>query len=169
MVDFASFVDILTTLSLAGGLLFAGVQWREGRRESHRQAQITVLRSFESPDFVRAMRAIMELPDDLSTDEIAARIGQAGVDLVWYWLGAMEGLGVLSFERHVDIRDVDQVYGGPIIVTFRKLRRHIDQVRAATGRESMHEWFQWLAEHVEQLEHDEGRPAAHVRERDWRP
>ena len=37
------------------------------------------------------------------------------------------------------------------------------------GRDSMHEWFQWLAEQTARLEEREGRTAAHIREVDWRP
>lgn len=168
-MEFAALVDLVSTVGLIGGLVFAGMEWRASRREGRRESQMTILRSFESPEFVKAMRLIMDLPDGLSRDELEARLDGAGIDLVWYWFGVMETLGVLAFERQVDIRDVDQVYGGPIIVTWRLLRPYVEDTRARTGRDSMHEWFQWLAEHVEQLEHDEGRSAAHIRERDWRP
>lgn len=168
-MDLAAVVDLVTTVGLIGGLVFAGVEWRASRRERRRESQMTILRSFESPEFVKAMRLIMDLPAGLSRDELDVRLDGPSIDLVWYWFGVMETLGVLAFERQVDIRDVDQVYGGPVIVTWGLLRRYAEDTRARSGRESMHEWFQWLAEHVELLEREEGRSAAHIRERDWRP
>lgn len=168
-MDFAAIADLVSTVGLIGGLLFAGFEWRASRREGRRERQLLLLRSFESPEFVRAMRVILDLPENLGRGEIEAAVGSDGADLIWYWLGVQESIGVLVFQRELDIRDVDQVFGGPIIVSFRKLRRYIHVVRAENGRDSMHEWFQWLAEHVEALEREEGRSAAHIREKDWRP
>lgn len=168
-MDFTQIVDVFTSLSIAAGLVFAGIQWRESRREARRDSQIQLLRSFESPEYVRALRIVLDLPDGLTRSEIETRVGLEGTDLVWYWLGVMESLGVLTFHRFVNITDVDEVHGGPIVVSFSRLGRYVTDVRDKTGRDSMHEWFQWLAEHVEQLEESEGRIPAHIRERDWRP
>ena len=168
-VELSNVIDVATTLALVGGLLFAAFEWRASRQESHRQSQTMVLRSFESPEFVMAMRRIMDLPDGLSRREIEDRLGDDDMDLIWYWMGAMESIGILIFDRVIEIRLVDQTYGGPILVTGNRLRGYVADVRARIGRDSMHEWFQWLAERIEALERDEGRTPAHIRETDWRP
>jgi hypothetical protein len=168
-MDFGTLLDLIGTLSLAGGLLFAGVQWRESRREGGRRSQLQVLRTFETPEFVRAMRRVLALPPDLSREELEARLGPGDLDLLWYWLGVMESLGVYVHDRYVNIHDVAQTYGGPVIVSFRQLRRYVEGVRAEVGRDSMHEWFEWLANQLERLERDEGRQPAYVREAGWRP
>ena len=168
-MELSTLLDLATFVALVAGIAFGAVEWRRARADARRQRQLLLLRSFESPEFVRAMRTILDLPDGLTRDEIETRLGADGADLVWYWLGITESLGLLTFEREIDIRDIDRTFGGPVILTFRRLRTYVLQVRADTGRDSMHEWFQWLAEHVEQLEHDEGRTPAHIREREWRP
>jgi hypothetical protein len=168
-MDLGTIVNLLTTASLAAGLIFAGIQWRASRRENRRLSQIQVLRSFESPEFVRAMRLVLDLPDGLSRSDLETRLGRDGTDLVWYWLGVMESLGILVHDRFVEILDVEQTYSAPVLVTFRKLHPYIEDVRASVSRDTMHEWFQWLAERLEQLERDKGRLPAHVREAGWRP
>jgi len=64
---------------------------------------------------------------------------------------------------------VDQTSGGPVLVIWRKLRGYVDALRAEVGRDSMHEWYQWLVERMETLEREEGRTAAKVRHTDRRP
>lgn len=169
MEQLAELVNILTVVTLISGVLFAAFEWRGNRRENRRQSQILLLRSFDSPEFVKAMRRLLDLPDNLSRAQIEKMVGKEGIDLLWYWAGAMESIGILVFNREIDIHVVDQSFGGPVIITWRKLHRYADDVRRETGRESMHEWYQWLAEHMETLEREEGRTAAHLREKDWRP
>jgi hypothetical protein len=38
--------------------------------------------------------------------------------MLWYWLGAMESVGLLTFSREIDIRLVDVTFGGPVIVSW---------------------------------------------------
>lgn len=169
MEQFSAVVDILTTVTLISGLFFAAFEWRRSRVESRRQAQILLLRSFDSPAFANAMRQILDLPDDLSRSQIEAALSKDGMDLLWYYQGVMESLGFLVFNREIDIRIVDQTLGGPVILTWRRLRQYADDVRREMDRETMYEWYQWLAERLETLEREEGRTPAHVRENDWRP
>ena len=168
-MDFALVVNILTAVTLITGFFFAAFEWRRTRLESRRQSQVLLIRSFDSPEFVKAMRLIVALPDGLGRQEVESALGSDGIDLSWYFAGIMESLGFLVFNREVDIRYVDQTLGGPVTITWRKLRVYADQVRQELGRDTMYEWFQWLAERREELERDEGRTAADEREREWKP
>jgi hypothetical protein len=167
--DLATLVNIITIVTLVGSLLFAAFEWRRSRLERHRQSQVLLLRSFDSPEFAKAMRVVLDLPDDLPVSQIETALKKDGVDLLWYYLGVMESLGIMVFKREIDIHLVDQSMGGPIIISWHRLRRYADEMRRELSRESMYEWYQWLAERLEALELREGRTAAYVRERDWRP
>jgi len=81
----------------------------------------------------------------------------------------MESIGILVFNREIDIRLVDKSFGGPVLVIWRKLSHYVEAVRAEVGRDSMHEWYQWLVERIEALECEEGRTPAHLLHADWRP
>jgi hypothetical protein len=169
MDQLAGIVDVLTIVALVSGLLFAAFEWRGSRRESRRQSQVLLLHSFESPEFLKAMRRLLFLPDGLSRTHVEETLGDDGSDLLWYWLGTMESIGILVFNRQIDIHLVDQSFGGPVLVIWRKLSDYVEAVRAEVGRDSMHEWYQWLVERTETLEREEGRTPAHRLNADWRP
>jgi hypothetical protein len=167
--DLPALVNLLTIVTLVGSLLFAAFEWRRSRLERHRQSQVLLLRSFDSPEFAKAMRVVLDLPDDQSATQLEATLKKDGLDLLWYYLGVMESLGIMVFKREIDIHLVDQSMGGPIIITWQKLRRYAAESRRELSRDSMYEWYQWLAERLGALELREGRTAAYVREKDWRP
>ena len=57
-----------------------------------------------------------------------------------------ESIGVLVFRGEVSIDLVDDFFSGPIVVSWRKLQSYFFDERRETGRETVGEWFQWLAE-----------------------
>lgn len=167
-VELAVILELIATGAIVGGLVFAGLELRASRRQRRHEAQVLLLHSFEGPEFTRSMRAALFLPDGMSKAEIEAR--SDGTDqLVWYWLGMMESIGMLVYERELDLRLVSATIGGVIVITWRKLSRYASDVRAEMQRETMHEWFQWLAERVAALELAEGRSPANLREANWKP
>jgi len=50
------------------------------------------------------------------------------------------------FRGEVSIDLVDDFFSGPIVVSWRKLQGYFFDEREETGRETVGEWFQWLAE-----------------------
>jgi hypothetical protein len=167
-VDPALVLEAVSTFALVGGLLFAGFQWRSARGAATRDAQLLLLHSFESPEFTRAMRVIAALPDGISKTEIE-ELGEDHVQLIWYWGGQIEGIGQLVNARSIPIGLVDEMFGGPILITWRRLSRFATDVRTAWGRDAMWEWYQWLAEQLAKLESEQGRIPAYEREADWKP
>lgn len=167
-MDPALILQALSTITLVGGLLFAGFQWRSARGAARRDAQLLLLHSFEAPECTRAMRFIAALPDGLSKAEIEA-LGDDHVQLIWFWGGQIEGIGQLVNARSIPIGLVDNMFGGPILISWRRLSRYFGEVRSTWARDSMWEWFQWLAEQLAKLERDEGRIPAYRREAYWKP
>ena len=161
-------LQLISTTAIVGAVVFAGMQWRASRLQRAHTSEVLLLRSFDAPEFTQAMRLILALPDGLSKQEVESRFRNQD-HLLWYWIGAMESIGILVHHREIDLRVVDDSFGGPTLLTWRKLHRYVDEVRADLKRDTMMEWYQWLAEHLEELERTEGRVAAYVRERDWKP
>ncbi len=117
--------------------------------------------------FASSMRRVIDLADDTSKEQIDADPELA--DHVWYWLGAIESLGELVHDRAVDLRTVERTISGPIQVSWRKLRRYVEDDRRAYQAEAMFEWCQWLADQIARLEREEVRVPAHIGEVAWRP
>jgi hypothetical protein len=166
-VDVSTWLELISTSALVGGVIFAGVEWRSSRLERRKQQQVMLLRSFDSPTFTRAMRVVLALPDDATKEQIDADPELA--DLVWFWLGVTESLGELVHDREIPLQVVDDTISGPILMGWSKLSRYAAETRQTHGRDTWNEWGQWLAEQIGRLEHEQGRTPAYIREADWRP
>jgi len=64
---------------------------------------------------------------------------------------------------------VDDFFSGPISVSWQRLQAYLAGERQETGRDTIGEWFQWLAERFAEREGTTPRVPAHLQYRDWRP
>jgi hypothetical protein len=166
-MDLGTLLNLITTLAVVAGLVFAGLQIRDAERARAAEQRLVLVRSFESPDFMRAMKLIMDLPDGLSMAEVDARSGDGGFT-VYYWLGAMETMGILVHHRHIDLELVDDFFSGPLLITWRRLERYVRENRQAQQRDTMHEWFEWLVDRMRDRETRHPPVPASVGEAGWR-
>jgi len=81
---------------------------------------LELVRSFQSPTFSKALRRIIELPDNASADEIREILGPDGEDAVYMVSLTWESLGVLVFRREVTLDLVDDFFSGPILLSWQK-------------------------------------------------
>ena len=167
-MDLGVVQDLVSTIAIVLGLLFAGVQVRQAQRDQSQDARMVLVNSFNTPDFMRLMRRVLDVPDGLTRDQIKEHFAGAEDDL-YYLLGTMEGLGLLVYHRAVPIELADQAYAGPIMSSWRKLRAYCEAERVFMQREAQHEWFQWLAERLEEFEVGHDRQPAQLAYRDWTP
>jgi len=108
----------------------------------------------------------MSLPDSLSKKAIDEQVGDQD-DLLEYWVGAMETLGVLVFHHEIDLDLVDDFFSGQIVVSWRKLSRWVEDFREETQRPTMAEWFEWLVDRMRERVSIEPPVPAYITHRDW--
>ena len=60
--------------------MFAFIQLRHFHRQRHDMAAIELARSFESPEFARALRVVLSLPDGVTTDRLREMDPQGSSD-----------------------------------------------------------------------------------------
>jgi hypothetical protein len=149
------------------GVGFAVRETRQYRNERNREAALELLHTFQTPDFAKALVLVYRLPDGLSKAEIEGRLGE-DLHLVYALSATWESLGVLVHRNEVGMDLVDDFFSGPITVSWRKLRGYFEGEREETGRETIGEWFQWLAERFEEREGTTAPVPAHIQFRDWR-
>ena len=150
-MDLALTLSLVSTMAVVAGVFFAGYEIRLARRQRAREAELLLARSFQTPEFMRALRIVVELPDGLTKRELEAR-GSDAMASVELWLGSMESIGVLVHKGELGIGLVEDFMSGPIVVSWRKLAPYVKERRGLMGRDTMHEWFQWLAERVAERE-----------------
>jgi len=158
----------IQALAVVVGVGFAVYETRRYRQQRNREAAMELLHAFQTPDFAKALVLVYRLPDGLSKEDIELRLGE-DLHLVYAMTTTWESIGVLVLRGEMDIELVDDFFSGPIVVSWHKLKRYFDGERAQTGRETIGEWFQWLAEQFAKRESEASPVPAHVQYGDWRP
>jgi hypothetical protein len=166
-MNWSVIADIVNSSAVALGAIFAATQLGYLRRQRRREAMLELVRSFQNADFTTALRRVNSLPDGADRAEIRARLGPEGEDQVFLVGLTWESLGVLVFRREVDLRLIDDFFSGAIVVSWRKLHAFVEEDRIELGRETVWEWFQWLAERMTARERQARPVPAHHAHRDW--
>jgi len=167
-VDIATLANLINAVAVTAGVIFAAIQIQHYRQRQRRDAMLELVRSFQSASFVRAFRHIISLPDDVGKQEINELLGADAEDFVHIVALTWESLGVLVFRREVTLDLVDDLFSGPILVSWRKLSRYVSEQRAILQRETAFEWFQWLSEQMTEREEKSPPTPAHLAHRAWR-
>jgi len=167
-LDLDSVVGLATLVALVGGLGGAYLQLRESERR-RRDAQATeAVRSIQNEEAFAASRLLSALPEGLTAHEIESRGPEVlGAARRMEMVG--ETLGYLVYSRVVPLAVVDEMAGGSIRACWRTLRRYAGEVREREGIPNSFEWFQWLADRLEENPVAWKRQGAHVAHREWRP
>jgi hypothetical protein len=77
--------------------------------------------------------------------------------------------GLMVYQRIVSIRLVQLLMGGTIQASWRVLRPHTEWLREKLCRPSIHEWFQWLAERLDECPEYRDEVGAYLKYQNWKP
>lgn len=161
------FFQVIETLAVVIGVVFAITQVRQYRQDKHREAALELMHAFQTPAFAEALNIVYNLPDGLSKDEIESQVGDR-FHLVYALMTTWESLGILVFRGEVDIDMVDDFFSGPIRISWRKLQGHVMGERELLERDTIEEWFQWLYDQLAKLESATPPVPAHIQHKDWK-
>jgi hypothetical protein len=161
----ANMAEIIGVVIVIGGLLFAMLQTRQFRQQRREMAAIELLRFFGSPSFADAYRAILQLPEGMSAEDIRGADLEKSAMLIGT---TMENIGVMTFQRIVPFMVVNNLVGSSAVILWRKLERWIGALREEIGEPYAFEWFQWLADRLADDYGDDPRPA-YIAHKDWKP
>ncbi len=166
-MQLAELLQIVTLIALLAGLFFGILEVRHARRERTEKGALDVLSIAVHPDHIQASYAILELPENASPDVILDSPGlrrAANTLMVQY-----EYLGNLVYQRIVPLHTLDLLVGGIIRACWRRLRPYIGGQRQERNLPNIAEWFQWLAERLEEHGRPEKALGTHVAFKDWQP
>ena len=163
----ADMAEILGALVVVGGLIFAIMQMRNIRQQRRELAAIELFRFFANPEFNKAYERILKLPDGLGAEEIAVR--HPGMEhCAMLICTTMENIGVMTHQRIVPYIVVKNLMGSSSTILWKKLEHWVYTLREETGSVAAFEWFQWLAERLEELSDANEKPAFEAH-KTWRP
>jgi hypothetical protein len=168
-MDLQTVVDvtqITAAVTVSGGTVFALLQLRELRRQRQEAVALDLMRAFMGAEFSAAMAIVTNLPDNMSADDLS-RAGPDAEKAATLMCTTFEAMGVLVHRRIAPLPLVQDLVGGLIVVMWRRLQPWLDQLRVEQSNPSDSEWFQWLAEQLEQCK--TAKVPAYVQHRDWVP
>ena len=167
-MDVGTIANMATATAVLIALVFGLLELRRARQEREERAAFEVVHALmtqhwiDSAPIVRALDETMT-PEQLERDPTLLKASHS-VAFV------LEALGYAVFKRIVPLHTVDELMGGTVRVAWRKLQPYAEYERARTGSQKSWEWFQWLAERLE--EHGQKgalQSGAYQRYRGWRP
>jgi hypothetical protein len=165
----ANFAEIVGGAAVVGGVVFAVWQIRQYREQRRDVAAIEIVRSLQSREFIEAFRLLSRVPDGVTLKALRER-GQEYEDAA-IMIGAMgETIGFIVYRGVAPFELVREQAGGLLLVMWRKLHVWVDQVREEQAYDRWVEWWQWLADRLQ--EHEEGLETvepAYRRLPPWKP
>ena len=161
-------LQAIATATFVAGALFTMGQLRLARRAREREVAIEILRLIHTPDFAKALRIVYDLDPGLSRAEVEARLRE-DMNHIYAMMISWESLGVLVYRRQLDLALVEDFVSGSVLLSWRKLERYVMEERAERGRETLLEWFQWLAERMIERESKFPVVPAYRAHANWRP
>ena len=167
LAKLANMAEILGVIIVVGGLFFAVLQMRHLRQQRRELAAIELFRFFGNARFTRAYKTLLHLPDGMSAEDM--RTTKPNLEEAAMLVSStMENIGVMTFQRIVPFIVVNNLVGSSVIILWRKLENWIVALRNELGDEAAFEWFQWLAERLEDYQPRYPDPA-YVTHKDWMP
>jgi hypothetical protein len=161
-MDISTLANLINAIAVTAGVIFAAAQIQEFCRQRRRQSTYTLVQTFQGVDFAKALHRIIDLPDNLDGAAIRAKVGPEGEEAIYFVTTTWETIGVLVFQKELTLDLVDDFFSGPIIVSWRELARYLEELRKERQRDTLFEWYQWLAERLMERESEVPAVPAHV-------
>ncbi len=164
----ANIAEIFGALLVISGVLFGLMEVRHYRQQRQETASMEIMRAFQNPDFTSALRLVMEYERECQRCHEES-ISQELQDSAMLVSTTLEAVGLMVYQRIVPFRLVQQLMGGVIQASWRVLRPHTEWLREKLCRRSIHEWFQWLAERLDEHPEYRDEEGAYSKYGNWKP
>lgn len=166
-MNFNTLLNLLTTIAIIAGGIFAAVQLFQLRKQRTRETALQMLNSVQTIEFMEAINIIYNLPENMTKREIETHLGSK-ISYILIMFVKFESLGLLVFQREIKLDLVKDFTGGPILLFWKTLKNYFLETRATSNNENYGEWVQWLAELLEKSEFKNPKKPAHIVHNNWK-
>jgi hypothetical protein len=125
-----------------------------------------VLAGFQDPALADALETLTAFEDSGSAAAMADPVFRRAAAKVGF---AGDALGVMVFYRIVPLHMLDDLMGRFVRLSWTKVKPYAEAQRRRFGHNNYFEWFQWLAERLQQHPVAGKSEGAHVFHRHWKP
>ena len=148
--------NIALAVSAVIALVFGIVQVQVAARDRHERLTLEALRNFNTREFSELMNYVTT-HDIPVTHEKWQKLPAAEGIMITQFAQEMESLGLLVAERLINIDLVDKTIGSLVSVAWDKYKPMILDSRDKRPDPFLSEYFQWLAERIEERMRDTPR------------
>jgi hypothetical protein len=164
--DWADLAEVVSALSIVGGLLYGYVQIRYFQKQQLDTVATNLAQTFYSKDLAQAIALLQELPDGVGVEEMRAR-GSKYTEAAVIVTTSFETMGLLVYKKIAPMELVLDMAGGVITVMHRRLSQWHREIRIEQDQPSWAEWFDWLGALANREKNKEA--PAHIRFKNWLP
>src|SRR5207237_10423807 len=145
--DFSSALNLVSTITLIGALVFTGLQVRAANRARREQSAVTVIETAAlSENSARFLELLSEIPEGASAAVIDAETRRQ----IFLFGLRVEVIGYMVFHGLVDVQTVNDLAGGAILGFWSRAKSWSEERRKRTGHDEFLEWCEWLATQIAQ-------------------
>ena len=124
--------------------------------------------SVQNAAFAKAYLRILRMPDGVSMAQMREQ-GDQYEDAAMFISTNLETIGIMVYREIVDFNMVNDLIGDAVVLVWHKLENWATEMRAEQRRETAFEWFQWLAEHIDQHRSERTIRPVYSKLEKWRP
>ena len=165
-MDIATLANVLSAIAVVSGVILGMLQIRHMSKTRAIFSSAELVHAMLTQQFADSVRMVLALPENAHPDLVRrdSRMSEAVLMLSHVY----ESLGVLVYHRIVPLHLVDDLMGGYVRNSWKRLRPYVELRRAELG---VHygEWMQWLVEQLEAHPSPGKSQGAHIAHRRWRP
>ena len=154
--------NIALAVSAIIALVFGIVQVKTATRDRQERLTLEALRNFNTREFSELMNYVTA-HDIPPTHEKWQKLPAAEGIMITQFAQEMESLGLLVAERLINIDLVDKTIGSLVSVTWEKYKPMIQDSRAKRPDPFLAEYFQWLAERIDERMRNAPRKAFYLK------
>ena len=141
--------NLALTLSFVVALIFGVVQVKAAARDRRERLTIETLNNFQTHEFAALLHYVISKKMPVNRKEMQALPNEEQVELIQF-AQQMESLGLLVAEKIINIDLVDKTLGSFVTTSWEKYRIMYQDIREKTPDPFLGEYFQWLAERIDE-------------------
>ncbi|HZY69497.1 MAG TPA: hypothetical protein VFF67_00770 [Thermoplasmata archaeon] len=158
--DSSTLANIAIAASAVVAVGFGIVQVLVAVRDRRERLTIEVVRAFQTREFAEAAMELRERPPPRTATDWAA-LPESTRAAHLHFLQQMEMLGMLVFDRTIEIDLVERTLGSYVTATWKKFEPSVLELRVQQKDPYLSEFFQYLGEHMERWMRERPRTPAY--------
>ncbi len=149
----AQTIEIIANLALALSVVIAVIfgiaQVKAAERDRKERLTLETLRALNTREFAELIHKLRIFPVPNTMEEFQASPDEQQILFIQFGQN-MESIGMMVYERYIDLALVDKTLGSYVSTMWNKYRPMILDMREKMPDPFLSEYFQWLAERVEE-------------------